>query len=153
MGGTLALRLAEIHPEISGVITIDHALYVSSALAPAIPLLKLFIKSVEPIISDLKDETVRETGYERTPVAAVHELMKLQKITRSDIGKIKAPLLFFKSKEDHVLRIKDTVWAYENAAVSDKELKWLDNSYHVATMDYDKDIIVMETVKFIKNHL
>ncbi len=152
MGGTLALRLAELHPEIRGVITINHALLAAANLEPIVPVLKLFIKSTKSIVSDIKDKSITETGYDRTPVAGVHELIKLQKITRAGIGKIKAPVLMFKSRIDHVLDVRNTVWAYAKITSPEKELIWLENSYHVATMDLDKDIIAEKTIKFIKSH-
>ena len=32
-------------------------------------------------------------------------------------------------------------------------LVWLDNSYHVATLDNDKELIAQETLQFIQAHL
>ncbi len=152
MGGTLALRLAEIHPEIRGIITVNHSLFAACELAPLLPVLKVFLKSADAISSDLKDKNVREISYNRTPIYGVNELVKLQKITRLYLSRIKVPVLFFKSTEDHVLRAKNTVWAYRKIPSEDKELIWLKNSYHVATMDHDKDLIAEETIKFIKKH-
>jgi carboxylesterase len=41
----------------------------------------------------------------------------------------------------------------DNIGATDKRLVWLDNSYHVATLDNDKELIASETLKFIQNHL
>ena len=38
----------------------------------------------------------------------------------------------------------------ERIASVDKELVWLEKSYHVATLDYDKDLIAERTNAFIK---
>ena len=152
MGGMLSLRMAELHPEIRGVITINHFLFVDSPLAPFTPVIKLFLKSVPGQTGDIKDPAEKEISYGRTPVAGVHEVRKLQKIVRKDIGRIVVPALMFKSKNDHVVKIRSTVWAYENISSKDKELVWLENSYHVATQDFDKDIIAEKSIEFIKKH-
>ncbi len=152
MGGTLALRLAEIHSDVKGIITVNHALFAAEEMALFVPVLKHFIKSVSAISNDLKNTGVKEIGYDRTPLAGVHELIKLQRETRMEIGKIVQPVLLFKSAVDHVLKAKNTVWAYNHLPSKDKELVWLHNSYHVATMDFDRDLIAQKTVEFINKH-
>jgi carboxylesterase len=37
----------------------------------------------------------------------------------------------------------------EHVISTDKELVWLENSYHVATLDYDKQLIIERCVEFI----
>jgi carboxylesterase len=152
MGGTLALRLAEIHPDIKGIVTVNHALLAASGIALFVPILKHLIKSVAAIKSDLKDNSEKENGYDRTPVYGIHELIKLQRETRRDIRKITVPILMFKSEIDHVLPAKNTLWAYNHLPSTDKEIVWLHNSYHVATMDFDKDLIAQKTIEFIRKH-
>ena len=41
-----------------------------------------------------------------------------------------------------------TSWTHLGAA--DKRLIWLENSYHVATLDNDKELIAAEMVAFIR---
>jgi len=38
----------------------------------------------------------------------------------------------------------------EHIGAADKRLLWLDNSYHVATLDNDKELIAGEILKFIQ---
>jgi len=38
------------------------------------------------------------------------------------------------------------------ASAEDKRLLWLENSYHVATLDHDKELIARETLKFFQDH-
>ena len=59
-----------------------------------------------------------------------------------------APLRLFTSRHDHVVEPADsehlaTVWG---AAV---EHTWLERSYHVATLDYDRDLIIDATLRFV----
>lgn len=40
----------------------------------------------------------------------------------------------------------------EKLGSEDKELVWLENSYHVATLDNDADLIAERTARFIHDH-
>jgi carboxylesterase len=39
------------------------------------------------------------------------------------------------------------------ASTADKQLVWLENSYHVAILDNDKDLILQKGIDFIRAHL
>jgi carboxylesterase len=65
-----------------------------------------------------------------------------------DLVRIECPLLLFTSPQDHVVPPADSdVLA---AAVSGPvERISCDRSYHVATIDYDRDMIVERSLEFI----
>ena len=42
-----------------------------------------------------------------------------------------------------------TQYIYDNISSTDKEIIWLDNCYHVATLDYDKDKIFEASYNFM----
>ena len=67
LGGGLALRLLELHPELSGAIIINHACKFTHPKFWFVPLLKLFLPSTPAIASDIKDPATKEIGYTRTP--------------------------------------------------------------------------------------
>ena len=58
----------------------------------------------------------------------------------------------FKSREDHVIPIASTKYTFSNISSQQKKIIWLENSYHVATLDYDKDIIIKESFDFINKN-
>lgn len=149
MGGTLALRLAQLNPSIQGVVVINHALWFGHPLVPFAPLLKHLIPSTPAIASDIKDPTVREPAYDRTPTAGVAELYRLARTVRRELPGLKQPLLIFKSREDHVLLPRNATRTLERAGSQDKALVWLENSYHVATLDFDQDLIASGVLAFI----
>ncbi len=66
---------------------------------------------------------------------------------------ISQPFLIFKSIEDHVIPKISATYTMKKLGSKDKELIWLDNSYHVAPLDYDKELIVKKSIEFIENHL
>src|SRR5918998_200223 len=52
----------------------------------------------------------------------------------------------------HVVPPENGPHILERLGGEDKELVWLENSYHVATLDNDADLIVERSVRFIREH-
>lgn len=150
MGGTLALFLSENHPELKGIILINHGLFIKDIRRYFLFFGRFLIKSTPPIASDIKAPDVKEIAYNRTPTNGVYEMLKLFKLVKRNLSKVHHPTLIFKSRDDHVLVIKNATYTYKKISSNRKEIIWLENSYHVATMDYDKDIIFKKSVEFIK---
>lgn len=149
LGGALTLYLAENHPEISGIICINHASQFPWYQKMALPLLKTFKKYLPAIASDIKDEKESEIAYPLNPLRALSQLFMLTDIVNKNIAKVAMPILIFKSKEDHVVNQKSATFVYNGVSSTDKSLIYLENSYHVATQDNDKDKIIADTVDFI----
>jgi carboxylesterase len=63
---------------------------------------------------------------------------------------VKTPVLLFHSVDDHVLPVSNTEIIMEEIGSSHKLRVELVNSYHVATLDYDAEIIFENTKFFIK---
>ena len=152
LGGGLSLYLAGKHPELSGLILINNACVFTSPAFWFIPILKRITPSTKAVGSDINEPNEKEIAYDRTPTAAVHEMLKMLKIMRSMLKDIKQPAIIFKSKQDHVIPIKSAIYTYNNLGGDDIELVWLEKSYHVAPMDYDKELISQKSIEFIRNH-
>ncbi len=150
MGGALTLYLAEQYQDISGIILINNALIFTNPKFWFVPLLKNFVPYVKAVGGDLKDPNAVEIVYTKTSLKGVYEMLQLLKIVKKEIKKVKAPALIFKSEQDHVIPRKSAIYTYKNISSKKKELIWLKNSYHVAPLDFDKDIIVRKSIDFIK---
>ncbi|MEK6795877.1 MAG: alpha/beta fold hydrolase [Spirochaetota bacterium] len=150
MGGTISLYLAERHREINGIVLVNHLLILKNPLLPILPILKLIVPAVKAIASDMMDPTQKEIGYDHTPLKGLAETMKMASIVKRGLADIRKPILIFKSKDDHVVPVDGAPYTYERVSSRDKELVWLTNSRHVATMDYDKTIIMERTRGFIE---
>ena len=150
MGGTIALHLAARHPEaVKGVIPICAPVMFKGIQYALAPLLKPFVKTVAGVSSDIKDPAEKESAYDRVPVAAVPELLKLCGLVKGELPSIKQPALIFAARVDHVVHPSNAPYISEHLGSAAKELVWLDNSYHVATLDYDKEIIFSRAADFI----
>lgn len=150
MGGTLTLYMAEKHPDICAIIPINATINIDQ--------MEQIMSLKEPrfingIGSDIKAEGVKESAYEKTPVRSLHELYKLKKVTLEKLKDIHCPTLICVSRVDHVVPPKDSDYIFEHISSKDKKKLILENSYHVATLDHDKELIFQESLSFIKQHL
>ena len=129
------------------------------------PVLSLFLTAekariavISAAISDLSlsmepkycepDPAVTEPSCDRTPTAGVAQLYRLARMVRADLPRLRQPLLILKSRQDHVLSARNATLTLREAGSARKEIIWLDHSYHVATMDHDKDLIAAEVLAF-----
>jgi carboxylesterase len=150
MGGTLTLHLAHKYPDIKGIMLINAALSV-----PAFHHLegKSEPRFVEEGPPDIKMEDVYEITYDKAPLKAIHQLQAIMKCTPPLLPAIKTPALCFKSIDDHVVPAENTDYIFEQIGSSRKELVSLHHSYHVASMDYEKQWIATRCRQFIQQHV
>lgn len=150
MGGTIACYLAEKYPEkIGGLMPINTPVSKQNPLLSLAKLSKYFMKTAPGVGSDIKDPDSKELCYDKVSVSASAELYDLTNAVKKNVHKITAPILIFKSREDHVVNMENGPFLLEHVGSKDKELVWLENSYHVATLDNDKDEIIRRCVEFI----
>jgi carboxylesterase len=150
MGGTLVLRMALDGVPFRGVVPINHALWFGNPLVPFARWLHPLVPSTPAIASDIADPTQRERAYDRTPTAGVAQLHRLAQGVRQDLPTLRTPLLLFRSRQDHVLPLRNATRTLSRAGSPDKELVWLERSFHVATQDFDRDIIANRSLAFFQ---
>jgi carboxylesterase len=154
MGGTLTLRLAEQRgSDVSGVVVVNPSLFTTRKDAKLLPLARLFVPSFPPVGSDIKKPGAVEPAYDRLPTKAAYQLSKLWALTNADLAKITQPLLVLTSRNDHVVEPENSERLMSGAGSADKRQVWLENSYHVATLDNDFPLIVAESVAFVRDHV
>jgi carboxylesterase len=152
MGGTLTLYMAAKHPD-----TFAGAFPINAVIHPDAPDLAslVFERQAPPTIpgigSDIKDPASKELAYAEVPIPACKELYALTAVTRDLLPRITCPTLVLQSREDHVVPPANGRTIARRVGASRVQLVWLTNSFHVATIDYDKDRIVAEVDRFIKS--
>jgi carboxylesterase len=153
MGGCLALRIAELQPDVvRGLVVVNPSLAPDTKLFLLAPVMKLVIPSLKGITSDIKKEGTREVGYDRVPVKAAATLPRLWKATRAGLDQLTQPVLVYRSTEDHV--VGPASLEVLRAAISSERLTVRDcaNSYHVATLDNDAGAIFAGSLEFVRAH-
>lgn len=150
MGGSLAMRLAEQHPDVAGLALVNPALGAVDWRTPLAGLIKHVVQTTAAVGSDIAQPAATEVTYEVTPVAAAHQLLKLWADVRSCLDLITCPVIVFRSRIDHVVPASSTESLLRLASSEDITEVVLDRSYHVATLDYDAPIIIEDTLEFLQ---
>ncbi|QMT17859.1 alpha/beta fold hydrolase [Planococcus maritimus] len=149
MGGTLALYMAENHPEIRGIALINAAIEVPDMEG----VLELQdVRFLDAIGSDIKKPGVTELAYDKTPVASVKEILPFMELVRKNLSAIHCPVLLFVSPEDHVVPPGNSKFIYEHIASEKKDIVEMPDSYHVATLDHDQQRIIDGTLAFFRTY-
>ena len=152
MGGTLALYTAAKHPEvIRGAIPINGTVQIDNPDLAALALDSAMPETVPGIGSDIKAPGVIELAYAQVPVPAIRQVYALAAVTRDLLPRVKCPTLVIQSREDHVVNPRNGPRIVRLLGANRVELLWLDNSYHVATLDNDKALIAQRTTAFIQS--
>jgi carboxylesterase len=153
MGGTLITRLAEQRgADIAGVVVVNGSLFTTRKDAKLLPLLRHVVPSLPPIGSDIKKAGVVEPAYDRLPVKAAWQLSKLWALTNADLARLTQPLLVMTSRDDHVVEPENSERLMTGSGSTDKRQVWLEDSFHVATLDNDLPVIIAESLAFIQAH-
>lgn len=152
MGGALALMLAERRPEeVAGLILVNPAITARSPLVPFAGALKHVVKSVKGIANDAQLD-IDEGAYERTPIAGVHAMNQLWGEVRPYLDLVTCPLLILRSDVDHVVPRSSGDIILRQTSSADVVEMALHDSFHVATMDRDADLIVESALRFMRAH-
>jgi carboxylesterase len=151
MGGTLSIRLAEVRPDdVAALVLVNPSLMTLRRDAKLLPLLAKVFPGWSPIGSDIKKPGVVEQAYPKLPTRAMLGLSRLWTASRADLAKITAPLLVFRSREDHVVEPASTEALLAGVSSTDTTEVVLENSYHVATLDNDAPLIFEKSVEWIR---
>jgi carboxylesterase len=150
MGGSLALRLAAQRPgDVAGLVLVNPFVSSRRKELMLLPLLKHLVPSFPGVVNDIKKPGQDEVGYPRLPLKGVAEIVRLWKQVVPDLPSVTQPLLYFRSSEDHV--IDPSSGPTVLGAVSSRNVteRVLENSYHVATLDHEAEVIFAESAGFI----
>jgi carboxylesterase len=154
MGGTLTLYMAAMHPDvIAGAVPINGAVFVDAPDLAALALSSGAPPTIPGVGSDIKKPGETELVYPVVPVPALRQLYALMAVTRELLPRVTCPTLIFQSRDDHVVVPHNAPYILEHVAATEKRLVWLDDSYHVATLDNDKELIAQAALRFIQEHL
>lgn len=150
MGGALTGWLGGRHPEAAGFVFIN-------ALATEPPGIRELVQSMidagestmDAIGSDIAKPGVTEASYDATPLKPLASMFDAAAGLADALAKITAPVLVCNSPQDHVVPITDSDFIAETVQGPVERLT-LERSYHVATLDFDAELISTTAVAFAK---
>jgi carboxylesterase len=151
MGGGTVLHVAtSLNDEIKGIVLVNpwiHLKGVSVELAFVISRIRKMRTSVG---GDIKRPGRTEWGYDATPLRGVYQALRMFRITRRNLSSVTVPVQLFHSVEDHTLPVSNTEIVMAELGSTIKNRIELVNSYHVAPLDYDQDLIFQNSLVFIE---
>jgi len=151
LGATLSLNLAARMPDkIHGVVSINGStgLYRPEVVAPLYePQGAAFVSGIG---SDIAEPGTTEICYDRIPRETLKERFLLTNATGALLPLIRQPILILQSRRDNVVDPQNAPRIATSVASSDIQLGWLERSYHVATLDYDRGLIAERITEFLR---
>ncbi len=181
MGALLALRLAARHHEdVAGVATLSATFFYDGWNVPRfrqrflLPIamytpIRYFYSWHEPPPFGIKDERLRNIiaavyandaaqmpekyGYSEFPGVTIKETFRLIKAVRRELASITAPLLVVHATEDDMATLENARYLQRSVASSDIETFFVDDTYHVLTLDRRKYDVADRVSSFIEARL
>lgn len=148
MGGALTMWLASDHPDLAGVATINPVVSAPDGMADVVQqLLETGQEVMDGIGSDIADPENRESAYLETPLRPLLSLLDAAGEFSERLGRVACPVLVITSRQDHVVPPENSDILAASVA-GPVERVFLERSYHVATLDYDKDEVEQRIVEF-----
>ncbi len=176
IGAVLALALAEEMPErVAGLLLLSPTLYYDGwglsrwlplrHLGYRLPFLRNWIKidECEPfgvknpqirkwIAREMKQQAHSSAGAAQLPLWAIHEAERLIRRVRNALGSLRMPCLILHAREDEVTSLRSPQLLMAELGCADKQLTVLENSYHMITLDNDRQQVIREMAAFMRRH-
>jgi carboxylesterase len=171
-GSLLALYLAEHMPHsVDGALLFSPTLVLNGwsmpwympylhYLRPSMQFVEVMMREREP--HGLKDERIRklvvqsmqnastDAGVFETPLSTMVQFNALSAWMRKQLSNITVPIICFHPREDDFADISNS---YEilRKVKGKGELVVLEDSYHIITLDKQRDLVIYKSVEFIEN--
>jgi carboxylesterase len=151
MGAALTLWIGSRHPEVAGLVCVNPACQPQGDEVRE--LLEATLAAGTDVMpgigSDIADPDAHEIAYDGTPVRPLLSLLDGVTTLAERYGELRMPMLVVTSKQDHVVDPAQSDYlAAEYGGEIDR--RWLERSYHVATLDFDRDVIFAAAIEFAR---
>ncbi len=171
MGATLAMVLAQ-REQVNGLVLLSTAMAYDGWAMPWYNFMLSFSKWVpfasryryaeaEPygvknpemramIKRALAKDQISEMGADVLSFAYVEQGKRLIKEARANVNAIDCPTLLIHAADDETVHMRNAEWVYEHIASKDKEFIYLGDSYHMITVDNERETVNQESIRFLK---
>jgi carboxylesterase len=151
LGGLLALALAA-EERVDAAVVVGVPLRFARPLELLVPWLRFALPFVPKSGgSDIREPEARRRhpSYDTMPLAAVRELMKLQRRVRASLGRVSTPLLVAHGAQDRTARPADAERILARVASAERRHLVLARSGHVVPVDYDGPVLARAAAEFL----
>lgn len=152
-GAALAVDFAARHPDgVAGVVMLAPYIHTKDPRRFFAPAIRFLIQSLPGVGNDIADPEMREIAYERVPTKAAYSMLQFIRKARRELPSVRCPALIIQSPHDHTAHPDNARLIDKEIGSQDKELVWLERSYHVITVDLEREQVYSKTLDFIKEH-
>jgi carboxylesterase len=102
------------------------------------------------IAREMSEKTTSIAGASSLPMTAVYQAKKLIRHVKRTIASITAPALVIHASEDDVASVRSAEFVLEHIGSDDVDFLLLHDSYHMITLDNEKDLVASETARFFR---
>ncbi len=88
--------------------------------------------------------------YDRFPSQCLHELFKIIRRTKIILPEVTAPTLIIHAREDDIVSTKNADYVERRIGSRNVRKIILDDSYHMVTLDNQKEVVAEEVTRFFK---
>jgi carboxylesterase len=156
-GAVLAARLAiDQGTEVAGLVLLAPAFFLRRSIWWTLKMLNLahpwlgrvFLRGSGP---DLHDAAARQVhpAMQLIPLKSLLELVRLTAVVRPQLGRLIQPLLIIHSLQDHLCPPTNVDFLLSRVSSSIKRVVFLEESFHVISVDSEKVRLADEVAKFI----
>jgi esterase/lipase len=162
MGALLGVGLAQRHAsQVCGLVLLSASFELTNPWAGRLAgMAGLAARALPDSIcylakggSDIADpiERAQRPAYDRIPFRGLAELVRLQRRARVWLPSIGQPVLAIHARQDHTAPLSNPTLI--EAEVSDLRTVVLEDSYHVVTVDREKERVAAEVSRFVDEAL
>jgi carboxylesterase len=159
LGSLLALHLAATRAaDVDALVLCGTPILLGGARVrwlPALARLPWFARRWATIPKnggpDISDPAARAASlsYPAMPLAAIVELLRVQAVVRSELGRVVQPTLLLHGRHDHSVPVANLDVLRRRLASRWLEANVLERSWHVVTLDVERDEVVRLAVDFL----
>lgn len=170
MGATLALSVASRNQKIQSLCALSPVLFFDGWSVPWYHSLLSLIyklgirnwhyKETEPfgvknkelrrhIRKAVQANSISELGAAHLPAKHLYQSLQLIKNAKKYLNEVKADTLIIHAIDDETASPKNPDFILSKLASETRRVIWLGNSYHMITVDNEREIVVNEVINFI----
>jgi carboxylesterase len=102
------------------------------------------------IKASLKSQEVTESGVGEIGYQLIKQGQFLMREARENAHAIDSSTLVIHAVDDEIVHIRNAEWVYRKISSEDKEIIYLGDSYHMITIDNERETVSQETIRFLK---
>ncbi|MCW8399524.1 alpha/beta fold hydrolase [Legionella sp. PATHC038] len=109
-------------------------------------------ESIASLLANGKEKNIAKTGNMIVPALGLYEVDKLIKHIQGKLPHIKSPTLVVHSLDDDMASYRNAEYVKNHIGSELIEIVYLNNSYHIITLDNEKELVALNLIRFIQQN-